>query len=171
MGDETRVQVSEVKKGVGAAGSIVERYMIRLLGPVGRKIASATRAGRIMALIGVVGVVVGAVLIATNALSVRTEITKGVLVVAKPKANLRDKASLKGKVVAKAEQGERLSYLSSGDGWYKVRAKEGTGWIAQEMVERKGNKTAIIEYEMKGYGIVFLAGLALFIVGIAQKQK
>jgi hypothetical protein len=74
-------------------------------------------------------------------------------------------------VVAKAEQGERLSYLSSGDGWYKVRAKEGTGWIAQEMVERKGNKTAIIEYEMKGYGIVFLAGLALFIVGIAQKQK
>ena len=69
------------------------------------------------------------------------------------------------------EQGEALSYLTSGDGWYKVRAKEGTGWIAQEMVERRGNKSVIIEYEMKGYGIVFLAGVVLLVVGVVQKQK
>lgn len=171
MGDETRVQVREVKKGAAAAGGIVERYMIRLLGPLGRKIQAATKVGRIMALLGVVVTAAGLVLIIANATTFRTEITKGVLVVAKPKANLRDKASIKGKVVAKAEQGETLSYLSSGDGWYKVRAQEGTGWISQEMVERKGNRSVIIEYEMKGYGIVLLAGVVLLIAGILQKQK
>lgn len=58
MGDETRIQIKEVKKGVEAMGGIVERYMIRFLGPLGRKISQATRAGRVMALIGVVGVLV-----------------------------------------------------------------------------------------------------------------
>ncbi len=67
MGDETRVQINEFKKGVGAAGNVVERYMIRLLGPIGRKIEEATKAGRIMALIGVVAVVVSLVLIFTDA--------------------------------------------------------------------------------------------------------
>jgi len=27
----------------------------------------------------------------------------------------------------------------------KVRAKEGTGWMSQDMLERKGQRTAIIE--------------------------
>ena len=33
MGDETRMQVRELKKGVEAVGGIAERYMIRWLGP------------------------------------------------------------------------------------------------------------------------------------------
>jgi len=77
MGDETRVQMREFKKGVGAAGNVLERYMIRLLGPIGRKIAESTKAGRIMALIGVVAIVISLVLIFTNAFSTRTQETKG----------------------------------------------------------------------------------------------
>jgi uncharacterized protein YgiM (DUF1202 family) len=171
MGDETRVQVREVKKGAVAMGGIVERYMIRLLGPLGRKVQAATQAGRAMALAGIAAIVVSVVLIFANALSFRTEIVKGVLVVSKPVANLRAKPSTAGKVIAKAEKGETVSYLSSSDSWYKVRASAGTGWISQDMVERRGKKAVVITYEMKGYGIVFLAGLALFVAGIVQKQN
>ena len=46
MGNETIVQMREVKKGVEAMGSVVERYMIRWLGPLGRKISEATEAPR-----------------------------------------------------------------------------------------------------------------------------
>lgn len=67
MGDETVVQMREFKKGVGAAGSVVERYMIRLLGPIGKKIAEASKAGRVMALLGVVTIIVSLVLIFTDA--------------------------------------------------------------------------------------------------------
>lgn len=42
MGDETVVQMRELKKGMGAAGNIIERYLIRVLGPLGRKIAEAS---------------------------------------------------------------------------------------------------------------------------------
>lgn len=171
MGDETKVQMREVQKGMEAMGSVAERYLIRWLGPVGGKIAEATQAGRIMALIGVITAAVGLVLIVANALSIRTEIVKGVLVVSKQVVNIRDKASVKGKVVAKAEKGEALSYLAAAEGWYKVRAKEGTGWVSQDVLERKGHRTAIIEYEMKGYGLVFLAGAGLFIAGILQKKR
>jgi hypothetical protein len=171
MGDETRIQAREVKKGAVAMGGIVERYLIRFLGPVGRKVQSSTKVGRIMALLGILAIVVSAVLIFANALTFRTEIVKGVLVVSKPVANLRSKPSTAGKVIAKAEKGETVSYLSSADSWYKVRAQAGTGWIAQDMVERKGNKAVVVTYEMKGYGTVFLAGLALLILGIVQKQK
>lgn len=66
MGDQTVVQVREIKKGVGAAGNIVERYMIRILGPLGKKIAEASRIGRVMALLGVVAVIVSLVLIFTD---------------------------------------------------------------------------------------------------------
>ncbi len=110
MGDETRVQIREFKKGMGAAGNVVERYLIRMLGPLGRKIAEATKAGRVMALIGVVAVAVSLVLIFTNAT-----------------------------------------------------------WIHAQ--EKKGHKYVYITYEKKGYGIAFLAGLGLFIVGVMQKKR
>lgn len=171
MGDETKVQMKEMKKGVEAMGSVAERYLMRMLGPVGAKIQRSTRAGRIMALVGVIAVAVALVLIFADALSFSTEIVKGTLIVARPVVNLRDKAAAKGKVVAKAERGEPLSYLASSDGWYKVRARSGTGWVSHEMVERKGNRSLVVAYEMKGYGIVFLAGAGLFILGLMQKKK
>lgn len=77
MGDETVVQMREFKKGVGAAGSVLERYMIRLLGPIGRKIAGASKAGRVMALIGVVTIAVSLALIFTDATWFRTFERKG----------------------------------------------------------------------------------------------
>lgn len=110
MGDQTVVQMREIKKGVGAAGNIVERYMIRILGPVGKKIAEATKAGRIMALLGVVTIVVSVVLIFTDAT------------------------------------------------WFRT-------------FEKKGHEYVYITYEKKGYGIAFLAGLGLFVVGVLQKKK
>ncbi|MEK6743320.1 MAG: SH3 domain-containing protein [Nitrospirota bacterium] len=171
MGDETKVQVREIKKGMEAAGSVLERYLIRFLGPLGRKISESTQTGRIMALVGIATVVVSLVLIAVFALSFRTEVKKGVLTVSKKVVNIRDRASAKGKVVAKAEQGETLSYISSAEGWYNVRATGGTGWVSGDMVERKGNRTVVIEYEMKGFGIAFLAGVGLFVAGILQKKK
>ena len=76
MADETKVQMKEVKKGVEAAGSILERYMIRLLGPLGRKIEGATQIGRIMALIGVVTIVVGLVLIYLNSFFFDSAVTR-----------------------------------------------------------------------------------------------
>jgi hypothetical protein len=99
----------EIKKGVGAAGNIVERYMIRVLGPIGKKIAEASKVGRVMALLGVVAVIVSLVLIFTDAT------------------------------------------------WFK-------------MSERKGRQFVNITYEQKGYGIVFLAGLGLFVAGVMQKK-
>jgi hypothetical protein len=171
MGDETKIQAREVKKGAVAMGGIIERKMIRWLGPVGRKVQEATQVGRIMALLGITAMAVSVVLIFANGLSYRTEVVNGVLVVVKPIANLRAKPSIKGKVVAKAEKGETLAYLSTAENWYKVRAQAGTGWIAQDMVGRKGKEAVVITYERKGYGIAFLAGLAFFILGILQKQK
>ena len=111
MGDETRVQVSEVKKGAAAVGGIVERYMIRWLGPLGRKIAESTKAGRIMALIGVVAIVVSLVLIYQNSFFYDTSITK------------------------------------------------------------KGLKVLNIRYEMEGYGMPFIAGIALLVIGLIQKKR
>jgi uncharacterized protein YgiM (DUF1202 family) len=123
-----------------------------------------------MALIGITAIVVSVVLIAADALSFRTEIVKGVLVVSKPIANIRAKPASNGKVVAKAEKGEGLSYISSSEGWYKVRAQGGTGWISQDMTERRGNKAVVITYEMKGYGLVIAAGLVFFIAGLLLKK-
>ena len=156
--------------GASAGNGRVERKpQARWFGPPGRKISEATKKGRIMALVGVVAA--GQVPILANAVSFRTEMLKGVLVVSKKVVNVREKATVKAEVVAKAEQGDRLLYLAATEGWYKVRAKEGTGWISRHMVRHKGNRTAIIEYERKGYGIVFLPGLGLLTGGIVQQQK
>ena len=171
MGEETKIQVREIKKGMEAAGSVLERYLIRVLGPLGRKISEATRTGRIMALAGIVTVAVSLVLIAAFALSFRTDVRNGVLVVSKQVVNIRDRASAKGKVVTKAEKGETLSPLSSADGWYHVRATGGTGWVSRDMVEWKGNRAVVIEYEMKGFGLAFLAGVGLLVAGILQERK
>lgn len=111
MGDQTVVQVREIKKGVGAAGNIVERYMIRLMGPLGKKIAEASKAGRIMALLGVVTVIVSLALIFTDAT------------------------------------------------WFKFPRPN-----------KRGRQFVHITYEKKGYGVAFLAGLGLYVVGVMQKK-
>ena len=77
MGNETVIQMREFKKGVGAAGNIVERYMIRVLGPVGRKIAEASKIGRVMALLGVVTIIVSLALIFTDASWFKMSQSKG----------------------------------------------------------------------------------------------
>ncbi len=110
MGDETKVQMREVAKGVEAVGGIVERYMVRFLGPLGRKIAAATKTGRIMALLGVATIIVSlSLIIFDNSISMRT-------------------------------------------------------------VARKKTEFVVVTYEKKGYGIPFLAGIGLLVVGIMQKQ-
>jgi len=78
MGDETRVQIRELKKGVEAVGGITERYLIRWLGPLGRKIAESTQTGRYMALAGVVTTVVCLILIYRNSLWFSSRVTKGI---------------------------------------------------------------------------------------------
>lgn len=77
MGDQTVVQMREITKGMGAAGNIVERYLIRVLGPLGEKIAEASRVGRVMALLGVVTVVVSLALIFTDATWFKMSRSKG----------------------------------------------------------------------------------------------
>ena len=77
MGDQTVVQMREITKGVGAAGNIVERYLIRVLGPLGRKIAEASQVGRVMALAGVITVIVSLALIFTDATWIKTSQSKG----------------------------------------------------------------------------------------------
>ena len=77
MGDQTVVQMREITKGVGAAGNIVERYLIRVLGPLGKKIAEASQVGRVMALAGVITVVVSLSLIFTNATWFKMSQSKG----------------------------------------------------------------------------------------------
>lgn len=111
MGEETRIQVREVKKGAEAIGGIAERYMIRLLGPLGRRIEQATKAGRYMALLGVLSIIVSGILIWIYSLAIRTEVT------------------------------------------------------------RKGLEILVLRYEKEGYGIPFLAGVALLIIGLMQKRK
>lgn len=78
MGDETRMQVREMKKGVEAVGGIAERYMIRWLGPLGRKITGLpSKNARLMALAGVLVVaVVLCIFIFSDALRVWTRTTK-----------------------------------------------------------------------------------------------
>lgn len=77
MGDQTVVQMREITKGMGAAGNIVERYLIRVLGPLGRKIAEASQIGRVMALLGVITVAVSLTLIFTDATWFKTSSSKG----------------------------------------------------------------------------------------------
>ncbi len=79
MGDETRMQVREMKKGVEAVGGIAERYMIRWLGPLGRKITGLpSKNARLMALAGVlVVVVVLGIFIFSDALRIWTRAMRG----------------------------------------------------------------------------------------------
>ncbi len=110
MGDETKIEMQQIKQGVEAAGSVIERYLIRILGPLGRRIAESSPLGRLMAFAGLLTVAVSLVLILTNAM------------------------------------------------WFSTQT-------------RKGRKFVNITYEQKGYGIAFLSGIGLVVLGALQKEK
>jgi hypothetical protein len=163
-----RTMALKVKTTASTAGSRLYYALLPLLETVGRRARELSSAGRTMALVGITAIAAGIVLILATTLSFHT--TESVLLVSKPVANIRVEPSIDGKVIAQAGKGETFSSLASTEGWHKVQAQAGTGWISERMVERKDNKRLTVAYTMKGYELVFLAGLALFLMGIMKKK-
>jgi len=163
-----RTMALKVKTTASTAGSRLYQALLPLIETVRRKAGELSAAGRTMALVGITASAAGIVLILATTLSFHT--TESVLLVSKPVANIRVEPSIDGKVIAQAGKGETFSSLASTEGWYKVQAQAGIGWISERMVERKDNKRLTVAYTTKGYELVFLAGLALFIMGIMQKK-
>ena len=168
MGDETRVQMREAKKGAEAIGNILERYLVRILGPLGRRIQTATPTGRILALSGVVVAIISIVIILFTSLKFDIAQPRW-LTVKKKTVNVRSKPSVRGKIVTKVYKGRKVKRLTSTKNWHKVRTRGKTGWIAKTMVG--GNRSLIMVYEMKGFGILFLVGIGLFVAGILQRRS
>jgi uncharacterized protein YgiM (DUF1202 family) len=57
------------------------------------------------------------------------------LVVSVPKANLRAEPHTKARILAVLRDGTRLTVVSRGDQWYRVRLENGTeGWVAESVV-------------------------------------
>ncbi len=77
MGDETRMDMQHVKEGAAAAGGIIDRYLMRILGPLGRRIGESSPMGKAMAYLGLLTVVVSLVLIFSNAMWFKTQERKG----------------------------------------------------------------------------------------------
>jgi uncharacterized protein YgiM (DUF1202 family) len=156
----------KVKKLASTANSMLHRSLMRLPGAV-RKVRDLPT----MVFVGIAASVAGMVLILATTLSFHTRITGSVLVVSKPAALIRIEPSTAGKVIARTGKGETFSSLASAGGWYKVQTKAGIGWISQQVVERKDKTGWAVAYDMKGYELVFLAGLALFILGMVRRNN
>ncbi len=170
MGDETRVQMREAKKGAEALGGILERYLIRILGPLGRKLESAGKQGRLMALIGVVIVLISLLLILFTSFSIKMQTKRNALVVSSRVANVRSKPSTRGKVLTKVYDGRRVGYKGKKGGWYKIRARGKTGWVKGSLLKWKGSKSIVARYDLNKYSVFLLIGAGLFAGGILQQR-
>jgi uncharacterized protein YgiM (DUF1202 family) len=171
MPQAVRSMALKVKKTASAAVSRLHRSLTAVAGTIGGKFGDFSSAGGIMALAGITTAAAGLVLIFATTLSFHTKITRSVLVVSKPVALIRAAPSPVAKVVAKTERGETFPSLASAEGWYQVQAKAGTGWISEQVVDRKDKTGLAVAYHLKGYEFVFLAGVALFIVGRVRRKN
>jgi uncharacterized protein YgiM (DUF1202 family) len=62
--------------------------------------------------------------------------TPQVLVVTVARANLREKADAKSKIVNVLTRGTKVTVVSKGDQWYQVKLSNGTeGWLAESVVK------------------------------------
>lgn len=168
---ETGTWVRKVNSIASAMSGSVRSYLTRLLGLVDRDIRAFVPDGRTMMLAGIAIITVSIVLLFTTALTFHTKTTGSVLVVTKPLVNIRENPSAGSMVITQAKKGDKLSYITSVGKWHKVLAPGGVGWISQYMVGQKDKKELAVKYEMTGYEIIFLGGLALFIAGIARRKK
>lgn len=72
----------------------------------------------------------------TSALQAPQPISLMSLVV-KKKANLREKATIKSKIIGKMNKGEKLEFLDRSGNWFRVKSASGmTGWIYNTLVRR-----------------------------------
>ncbi|MEK6742412.1 MAG: DUF4388 domain-containing protein [Nitrospirota bacterium] len=165
--------VSVVRKGkqiAGSASDLLRRTVAPRLESALGWVRAFSPDGRAMMLAGITVTVVGIALILLFTLSFDT--AGGDLVVTGRVVNIRAKPSTTAKVVAKAGKGETLSPVSSREGWHEVRTRTGgTGWVSQRLVERKERKGPGVSYDMKGFELVLVAGLALIVVGIMRRRR
>ncbi|HAR45924.1 MAG TPA: hypothetical protein DCS05_07075, partial [Nitrospiraceae bacterium] len=171
MGNDRRGQGGHAARGIEVLGGFLERSVFPHLGALGAAIRRATPAGRIMAIIGLLAAAACDIMILADSVSIRVEDSRGALLAVKEKVLVRSRPSAKSASVVTVREGQRMTPLGYEGGWYKVRTRGTVGWVAQDMVARQGNKKAVIEYEMKGYGIAFFAAAALIAAGILLRQR
>jgi hypothetical protein len=126
--------------------------------------------GRKMIFFGIGIIAAGIALILLTAFSSR--MSRSGLVVTGRVVNIRANPTTTAKQVAKVAKGETVSYVSTKEGWHKVRTRAGeTGWVWHKLVERKETKGTAFGYGGIGGGLLFIAGVALLAVGIMRKRR
>ena len=126
--------------------------------------------GRALILVGIGAIVAGTALILLAAHASRTPGSE--LLVTGRIVKVRAHPTTASNVVAKVERGARVFWISFSEGWHEVRTQEGqTGWIWQNLVERKERKSVSRGCSMAGFGLVLLAGIALLFTGIMRKRR
>ncbi len=171
MDGSRREQGRHGARGIDILSGYIERSVLPHLGALGAAIGRAAPMGRIMALIGLLAGALCLILIMADSMNFRVEDSRGALLAVKEKVPVRSRASAKSAVLMTVRQGQRMTQIGYEGGWYKVRVRGTVGWAAQDMVERQGNRKAVLEYEMKGYGIAFFAAAALFAAGMLLRQR
>ena len=165
-----RTVVQKGKHYAGHASDRMRRQVIPWLKTAGSRVRDFSPDGRAMIYAGSGGIAAGIGLLLLFTLAFGTPGSE--LMITGRVVNLRAKPTTAAKVVAKVERGDTVAEVSFAEGWHEVRTEAGeTGWIWQNLAERKESKGPSVNTGTIGAGLVLIAGIALLVVGMMRRRK
>lgn len=164
-----------IKKGACSTSILLGRYIRKIyphtLGVMISRFRKSTLLGRAFILVGLIASLTMIFLVSTYALDFSIKNNKYVLV-AVDIANIREGTTTNAKIIEKVKRGERLTWKGETDDWWCVEKEnwKKPGWISKKIAKLKNTKNLSMNYEMSGYGLLFLASLIVLYVGFCLKQ-
>ena len=171
MGDMTVMQKQEIARGAQAVGAIVGRQARRKAEKLTSPLATLSFWGKVLSVVAFISAFVFAALMVFDASHVT--VNRGrTAIVARDTVNIRQAPTTGSTVVTQAHSGDRFLITGVNGNWTRVNSADGsrTGWISSGLVDTKTAKTAVLNYEMKGYFTAMLICVAIVFFALRMKR-
>ena len=122
-------------------------------------------------MIGLTGCVVATVMAFHYAIDMSV-VHKEYILTTASRANVRESVSTKSDILRKTKRGEELVQKGASEDWWFVQGEdwEKPGWIHKNIAKKEKKVLFSINYEMKGYGLIFLGAFVILYIGFCLRR-
>ena len=153
-------------------GKYVKKNYLNTVGKIMSCFSRSTLLGKTFIILGLIAAISVVYLSAKYAIDISIEKSEYILVTS-TSANVREGNTTQTKIIEKVRNGDRLTRKGESKKWWYVQGDDWKkpGWISKKLAKLERKKELSVNYEMKGFGLAFLASLIMFFGGFCLRQN
>ena len=170
--DDVKQIIRFIWKSATLIGKSVKGIYLNTMGRLMACFFRSTFLGRTLIILGLIAAIGVVYLTGKYAIDISIEKSEYILVTSAV-ANVREGNTTETEVIERVKNGDRLNWKGESKQWWYVQGDDWKkpGWISKKLAKLERKKDLLLNYEMRGFGLAFLASLIMLFGGFYLRQE